>query len=187
MSSRFICAWRAGRAWRRLNKESAKSTASFTRSFRRRTWRTQLWRNRSGWRRSCGAAQRPPRQAARRIRRRGGVHSGAGALHRVARHARRGGGNAARGHRLGGVPGRRLGHRMPGASGGCDGGFHGHLEPRRGPPANRRTGVDDAQFWRTLGPSPGAAGPRVAFSLALGETLLGIAWLWRLSRCAIGE
>jgi MFS family permease len=38
-----------------------------------------------------------------------------------------------------------------------------------------------------LGPSPGAAGPRVAFSLALGETLLGIAWLWRLSRCAIGE
>ncbi len=35
----------------------------------------------------------------------------------------------------------------------------------------------------TLGPDA----PRVAFSLALGETLLGIAWLWRLSRCAIGE
>jgi MFS family permease len=33
----------------------------------------------------------------------------------------------------------------------------------------------------------GATGPRVAFGLALGETLLGIAWLWRLSRCAIGE
>jgi hypothetical protein len=38
-----------------------------------------------------------------------------------------------------------------------------------------------------LGLGAGAAGPRVAFSLALGETLLGIAWLWRLSRCAIGE
>jgi len=38
-----------------------------------------------------------------------------------------------------------------------------------------------------LGLGSGAAGPRVAFSLALGETLLGIAWLWRLSRCAIGE
>jgi MFS family permease len=33
----------------------------------------------------------------------------------------------------------------------------------------------------------GASGPRVAFGLACGETLLGIAWLWRLSRCAIGE
>jgi MFS family permease len=33
----------------------------------------------------------------------------------------------------------------------------------------------------------GALGPRIAFGLALGETLLGIAWLWRLSRCAIGE
>ena len=33
----------------------------------------------------------------------------------------------------------------------------------------------------------GGAGPRVAFGLALGETLLGIAWLWRLSRCAVGE
>lgn len=32
-----------------------------------------------------------------------------------------------------------------------------------------------------------ASGPRVAFGLACGETLLGIAWLWRLSRCAIGE
>jgi len=32
-----------------------------------------------------------------------------------------------------------------------------------------------------------ALGPRVAFGLALGETLIGIAWLWRLSRCAIGE
>jgi MFS family permease len=30
-------------------------------------------------------------------------------------------------------------------------------------------------------------GPRLAFALACGETLLGIAWLWRLSRCAIGE
>jgi MFS family permease len=38
-----------------------------------------------------------------------------------------------------------------------------------------------------LGLGAGPAGPRVAFSLALGETLLGIAWLWRLSRCAIGE
>ncbi|HZZ01208.1 MAG TPA: MFS transporter [Candidatus Baltobacteraceae bacterium] len=33
----------------------------------------------------------------------------------------------------------------------------------------------------------GSLGPRVAFGLALGETLLGIAWLWRLSRCAVGE
>jgi MFS family permease len=29
--------------------------------------------------------------------------------------------------------------------------------------------------------------PRLAFALALGETLIGIAWLWRLSRSAIGE
>lgn len=33
----------------------------------------------------------------------------------------------------------------------------------------------------------GSAGPRLAFGLALGETLIGAAWLWRLSRCAIGE
>ena len=38
-----------------------------------------------------------------------------------------------------------------------------------------------------LGPALGAQSPRVAFGLALGETLVGIAWLWRLSRCAIGE
>jgi MFS family permease len=40
-----------------------------------------------------------------------------------------------------------------------------------------------AHFGATAGPE----GPRIAFALALGETLLGIAWLWRLSRCAIGE
>jgi MFS family permease len=33
----------------------------------------------------------------------------------------------------------------------------------------------------------GSEAPRVAFALALGETLVGIAWLWRLSRCVIGE
>jgi len=38
-----------------------------------------------------------------------------------------------------------------------------------------------------VGPALGSQGPRVAFGLALGETLVGIAWLWRLSRCAIGE
>lgn len=32
-----------------------------------------------------------------------------------------------------------------------------------------------------------APGARVAFGLALGESFLGIAWLWRLSRCEIGE
>ena len=32
-----------------------------------------------------------------------------------------------------------------------------------------------------------ATGPRAAFALALGETLLGIAWLWRLPRCFAGE
>jgi maltose/moltooligosaccharide transporter len=37
----------------------------------------------------------------------------------------------------------------------------------------------------SLAASP--AGPRVAFTLALGETSLGVAWLWRLSRSAIGE
>ncbi len=37
------------------------------------------------------------------------------------------------------------------------------------------------------GSSAGGPGPRVAFELALGETLLGIAWLWRLSRVAVGE
>lgn len=31
----------------------------------------------------------------------------------------------------------------------------------------------------------GAGPPRVAFALALVETLVGIAWLWRISRCAI--
>jgi len=30
-------------------------------------------------------------------------------------------------------------------------------------------------------------GPRAAFTLALCETLVGIAWLWRLSRCAVGQ
>ena len=38
-----------------------------------------------------------------------------------------------------------------------------------------------------LGLTGGGLAPRVAFGLALGETLIGIAWLWRLSRCAIGE
>ncbi len=33
----------------------------------------------------------------------------------------------------------------------------------------------------------GAQGPRAAFALAAGETLLGIAWLWRLSPMTIGE
>jgi MFS family permease len=33
----------------------------------------------------------------------------------------------------------------------------------------------------------GPQGPRLAFALALLETLLGIAWLWRLSRSSIGE
>lgn len=32
-----------------------------------------------------------------------------------------------------------------------------------------------------------AAAPRIAFALAVAETLVGIAWLWRLSRSAIGE
>jgi hypothetical protein len=38
-----------------------------------------------------------------------------------------------------------------------------------------------------LAVSGGAAAPRIAFALALGETLAGIAWLWRLPRCLIGE
>lgn len=33
----------------------------------------------------------------------------------------------------------------------------------------------------------GSAGPRIAFTMALIETLVGIAWLWRLSRSSIGE
>ncbi len=33
----------------------------------------------------------------------------------------------------------------------------------------------------------GAIGPRVAFGLALTQTLVGAAWLWRLPRCVIGE
>ena len=33
----------------------------------------------------------------------------------------------------------------------------------------------------------GAQGPRAAFALAAGETLIGIAWLWRLSPITIGE
>ncbi len=33
----------------------------------------------------------------------------------------------------------------------------------------------------------GPAAPRIAFGLAVVESLLGVAWLWRLSRCAIGE
>jgi MFS family permease len=35
--------------------------------------------------------------------------------------------------------------------------------------------------------SAGAAGPRTAFTLALAESVLGIAWLWRLPRRVIGE
>jgi MFS family permease len=38
-----------------------------------------------------------------------------------------------------------------------------------------------------LGLALGPEAPRIAFGLALGETLVGIAWLWRLSRCTIGE
>jgi MFS family permease len=38
-----------------------------------------------------------------------------------------------------------------------------------------------------LGSVQGPEAPRIAFGLALGETLVGIAWLWRLSRCTIGE
>ena len=38
-----------------------------------------------------------------------------------------------------------------------------------------------------IGTTAGPAAPRTAFALALGESLIGIAWLWRLSRCAIGE
>lgn len=33
----------------------------------------------------------------------------------------------------------------------------------------------------------GSIAPRVAFGLALGETLAGISWLWRLPRCAIEQ
>jgi hypothetical protein len=33
----------------------------------------------------------------------------------------------------------------------------------------------------------GPAAPRIAFVLALVETSVGIAWLWRLSRRAIGD
>lgn len=33
----------------------------------------------------------------------------------------------------------------------------------------------------------GAQGPRTALALALGESLLGIAWLWRLPSCLLGE
>lgn len=38
-----------------------------------------------------------------------------------------------------------------------------------------------------LGLATSAQGPRAAFVLALGETFVGIAWLWRLSRSAVGE
>lgn len=38
-----------------------------------------------------------------------------------------------------------------------------------------------------IGATAGPAAPRTAFALALGESLVGIAWLWRLSRCAIGQ
>jgi MFS family permease len=38
-----------------------------------------------------------------------------------------------------------------------------------------------------VGVTGGGGAPRVAFGLALVETLVGIAWLWRLSSCAIGE
>ncbi len=38
-----------------------------------------------------------------------------------------------------------------------------------------------------LGITAGAGAPRLAFGLALAETLVGIAWLWRLPRAAIGD
>jgi MFS family permease len=38
-----------------------------------------------------------------------------------------------------------------------------------------------------LGTTGGAAAPRIAFGLALGESLAGIAWLWRLPAASIGD
>lgn len=38
-----------------------------------------------------------------------------------------------------------------------------------------------------IGMTGASQGPRAAFGLAIGETLLGLAWLWRLSHCADGE
>jgi MFS family permease len=38
-----------------------------------------------------------------------------------------------------------------------------------------------------FGLATGAQGPRTALALALGESLLGVAWLWRLPSCVIGE
>jgi MFS family permease len=40
---------------------------------------------------------------------------------------------------------------------------------------------------RKLALTGAAQGPRAAFALAIVETLIGIAWLWRLSHCAIRE
>jgi MFS family permease len=38
-----------------------------------------------------------------------------------------------------------------------------------------------------LASSAGPAGPKIAFALAAGETLVGLAWLWRLPSSALGE
>jgi len=38
-----------------------------------------------------------------------------------------------------------------------------------------------------VGMTEGAAAPRIAFGLALGETFAGIAWLWRLPAASIGD
>jgi MFS family permease len=38
-----------------------------------------------------------------------------------------------------------------------------------------------------FGLATGAQGPRTALALAFGESLLGLAWLWRLPSCVIGE
>ena len=40
---------------------------------------------------------------------------------------------------------------------------------------------------QSLHAAAASGAPKVAFGLALAETLVGIAWLWRLSRCAIEE
>jgi MFS family permease len=42
-------------------------------------------------------------------------------------------------------------------------------------------------FLQRFGLTAAGTGPRAAFGLALCETLLGIAWLWRLRRCVVGN
>ena len=51
----------------------------------------------------------------------------------------------------------------------------------------KRTDAQELSQYVSFALTAGGQGPRAAFALAAGETLVGIAWLWRLPSITIGE